>query len=143
MKQFVAITAFALAAGCAAQSPERVAEMRADSEAELAAQLDGYQQSGPAVSCVSQRNLRGNRAAGDDAIIFTGSTSGTLYVNRPAAGCPELKFGRALVVRTTSSQLCRGDIATVIDPVNGIGFGGCGLGEFTPYRRMRTADAGG
>jgi hypothetical protein len=58
-------------------------------------------------------------------------------VNRPPGGCPELKFSRALITRTTSNQLCRGDIATVFDTVSGIQFGSCGLGDFTPYRRVR------
>jgi hypothetical protein len=35
------------------------------------------------------------------------------------------------------SQLCRGDIVTVFDPISGVEFGGCSLGEFTPYRATR------
>jgi hypothetical protein len=136
MKNIIALAAFALAAGCVAQSAEETAEMQADSEAKLAAELRGYEQSGPALSCVNQRDLGGNRSVGEDAIIFGGRGS-TLYVNRPAGGCPELDFGRALVVRTTGSQLCRGEIVTVLDPVSGMEFGGCGLGEFTPYKRVR------
>jgi hypothetical protein len=60
-----------------------------------------------------------------------------IYVNRPAGGCPELRVGYALKTRTTSSQLCRGDIVEVFDPLNGFSSGACALGDFTPYRRLR------
>lgn len=137
MKQIIAMAALALLAGCAAQSAEQEAEMQADTEAKLAAELRGYEQSGPAVSCVNQRDLGGNRSAGEGAIIFSGRTNSMLYVNRPATGCPDLDFGRALIVRTTGSQLCRGEIVTVFDPVSRVEYGGCGLGDFTPYKRVR------
>jgi hypothetical protein len=86
---------------------------------------------------VSQRDLRGNRSVGEDVILFDGRSRDVVYVNRPAGGCPELNSGRAIVTRTTSNQLCRGDIAVVFDTQSGMEFGGCGLGEFTPYRRVR------
>jgi hypothetical protein len=131
MKRIPALAALAFAAGCAAQDP---GEMRADSEARLAAQLRDYEQSGPGQSCVSMREVHGNRSAGEGAILFTG-TGGRIFVNRPPAGCPVLSSGRSLQIRTTTSQLCRGDIVTVADLTTGMEFGGCGLGEFTPYRR--------
>ncbi|MGZ8997739.1 MAG: hypothetical protein ACXW2T_02680 [Allosphingosinicella sp.] len=135
MKKLILVAAIALSAGCTAASADEVAEMEANSEAKLAAELRDYEQAGPPVSCVSQRDLGGNRSAGD-AIVFDGKTSAVRYVNRPAGGCPDLNFGRALIIRTTGSQLCRGDIATVFDPVSQSQYGGCGLGDFTPYRRI-------
>src|SRR5919202_1439665 len=110
MKQILgcALTALALAGCTNAGPPDPEAERRG--AAELAAALDGFAQAGPPVSCVQMRDLRGNRSAGD-AIVFEGQTSGTLYVNRPPGGCPSLDFGRVLVTRTSTSQLCRGDIA--------------------------------
>ena len=135
MKKLIIFTAMVVSAGCATASSDHGARMRADGEAKLAAELRNYEQAGPPVSCVSQRDLGGNRSAGD-AIVFGGRTSSTLYVNRPAGGCPDLNFGRALVIRTMGTQLCRGDIATVFDPVSRSEFGGCGLGDFTPYRRI-------
>jgi hypothetical protein len=90
------------------------------------------------VSCVTQRLLRGNQTIDEGgAILFGGPTDTTVYVNRPPAGCPSLDNGRILVTRTTSSQLCRGDIAVVRDPSGGPEVGSCGLGDFTPYRRPR------
>ena len=83
------------------------------------------------------RDLRGNRSFGEGAIVFDGPTRATLYVNRPSGGCPDLGFGRALVTRTPSTRLCQGDIATVVDLSSRTSFGACGLGEFTPYRRVR------
>jgi len=136
MKNIIALAAFALAAGCTAATAEQSAEMDANNEAKLAAQLSGYEPAGPPVSCVNQRDLGGNRSAGDGAIVFTGRVGGTRWVNRPAGGCPELSFGRALVTRTSSSQLCRGDIVTILEPVSGTEHGGCGLGDFEPYRRI-------
>jgi len=135
MKKLITFAAIALCAGCTAASADEVAEMEAGSEAKLASELRNYEQSGPPVSCVSQRDLGGNRSAGD-AIVFDGKTRAVRYVNRPAGGCPDLDFGRALVIRTSGTQLCRGDIATVFDPVSRSEFGGCGLGDFTPYRRV-------
>jgi hypothetical protein len=136
MKQIVALAALALAAGCAASSPETEALARADGEAQLATALRDHQPAGPPVSCVPLRNLQGNRSAGEGAIVF-GGQSGRLYVNRPPAGCPLLDSGRAISLRTTGTQLCRGDIVNVFDPVSGFGFGSCGLGDFEPYTRRR------
>jgi hypothetical protein len=136
MRYLTAIAVLALTAGCTAATADERAEMEANSEAKLAAALRGYEPAGPPVACVSQRDLGGNRAAGDDAIIFDGKTRGNLWVNRPAGGCAELQFGRALIIRTTGSQLCHGEIATVFDPVSRTEFAGCGLGDFEPYRRI-------
>jgi hypothetical protein len=136
MKTMFALAAFALMAGCTEATADETARMQAGSEAELAAALRGYEPAGPPVACVNQRDLGGNRSAGD-AIIFEGRSRDMLWVNRPAGGCPELDFGRALITRTTTGQLCRGDIATVFDPVSGTEYGACGLGDFTPYRRVQ------
>ena len=134
MRRTILLAAAALGvAGCANQ--EALERMDARTDAALAEELAGWAQAGPAQNCVSQRMLRSNRSVGEGAIIF--ETSGDrVYVNRPTAGCPSLRLGRALVTRTTSSQLCSGDIATVFDPVSGSEYGACGLGEFTPYQRV-------
>lgn len=125
--------ALLLAAGCAV---EEAPEARADARAALAAELRGYEPAGDSAYCVQMRQLGGNRSVGNYAIIFEGNSRDRLWVNRPTAGCPSLDFGRALQVRTTSSRLCRGDIATVFDPVSGMTHGGCALGVFQPYRRV-------
>lgn len=106
-----------------------------DAGSRLAAELKGYRADGPPQSCVSLRDLRGNRSVGEGVIVF--DASGRKWVNRPAGGCPTLNFGRSLMVKTSTSQLCRGDIATVIEPSWGGEFGSCALGDFEPYRRVR------
>ena len=132
MRKTIAIAGLALAAaGCTAEEPP---EARMDREAALAAELRDYEQTGPAVSCVSTRDLEGNRSAGG-AIIFEGHGR-RIWVNRPAGGCPDLR-NNALKIRTTGTQFCRGDIVDVVDLANGIHYGGCGLGDFTPYERRR------
>ena len=109
-------------------------EIRADRPSRLDRMLEG-REAGPPVRCVNQRDLRGTRSA-DGAIVFDGPRN-TLYVNRPAGGCPNLDFGRVLVTRSTTGRLCSGDIARVIDPVSRSWHGSCGLAEFTPWRRPR------
>ena len=132
MNKLVAIPLLALAAGCAPSEP--VALSNAE-QGLLAKELNGLI-AGPAVSCVNMRDLRGNRSIGESVVLFDGP-AGTVYVNRPAAGCPALGSSRALVTNTTGTQLCRGDIANVVDPGAGFSYGGCTLGDFTPYRRAR------
>ena len=135
MKKILALSLAVLTGGCMAERPMEVNDAR--TQTRLAEELQGRVQAGPPQSCVPQRNLRGNESAGEGAIIFRGPSSDLVYVNRPPAGCPEIRAGRAIKVRTTQTQLCRGDIVEVFDPVSGFGYGGCGLGDFTPYRRQR------
>ena len=135
MNRSVVLGAIGLVAACADRPP---AEISQADEAQLATELRDYEPAGPAVSCVNTRELQGNRSAGEAAIIF-GGLGRRVWVNRPPAGCPSLDNGRALKTQTTSTRLCRGDIATVFDPVSGIGYGGCGLGDFEPYERRPSA----
>ena len=136
MKNLAALSLAAFAAACTASAADAPSEMSAVAQSKLTEELRG-RVAGTPVSCVSQRELRGNRSVGEGAIIFDGPSRNVIYVNRPPAGCPELNFSRALITRTTTNQLCRGDIATVFDTASGIQFGSCGLGDFTPYRRVR------
>jgi hypothetical protein len=117
--------------GCAMSDDPQIS---AESESRLMAELEGYVPDGPAVSCVRSPDLQGNRTVGRDAIVFSGS-AGRKWVNHTRGSCPSLEFGRALRFRMTSPQLCSGEIATVFDPATDMEYGGCALGEFTPYRR--------
>ena len=132
MTMLAATGAAALVAGC---MTDEEPELTAEAQSELAAELAGYSSAGPPVSCVRMRDLQGNRSAAGDVVIFSGSGS-RLWVNRARGGCP-LNDGRALRFQTTQTQLCSGDIATVFDPVSGVEYGGCTLGEFEPSRRTR------
>ncbi|HEY0149436.1 MAG TPA: hypothetical protein VGB70_10580 [Allosphingosinicella sp.] len=135
MKHIIALAALGLAAGCAASTDDR-AELRADTDVRLAAELSNYRQSGNTRSCVPLRNLGGNRSVGEGAVVF-GSGS-RIWVNRPRDGCPLLRDDRTLILRTTSSQICSGDIVSVVDAQSGIHYGSCALGDFTPLERRRS-----
>jgi hypothetical protein len=129
MKNILVISAAALIGGCTAHAaPELSQAQRTDLDQSLAGRTAQAE-----VSCVNQRLLRSNRGAGEGVILFEGPTNRTLYVNRPTGGCPELSSFRALRTRTTSTQLCRGDIVTIFEPSTGIEYGSCALGNFTPY----------
>lgn len=130
MKTIMMVPLLALTAGCMAQAPR---EASAEAQTRLAAEIDG-RVAGPTVNCVSSRDLGDHRSVGQEAIIF-GGRRGTIYVNRPLGGCPVLRSGDAMRIRTPSTRLCSGDIVTIFDPLNGTESGGCALGSFTPYRR--------
>ena len=133
MKYPILLASACLAAGCTNDEP---VETAARDVSRMEAELRGYEPVGPPVSCVSMRTLQGNRSVGEGAIVFDGPP-GRKWVNRPPGGCPTLDSGRALRVRTSGSQLCRNDIVTILDPVSGSEYGGCGLGDFEPYKRVR------
>jgi hypothetical protein len=107
-----------------------------DDEAKLAKKLRRHEQSGPPMACVNLAMLRSNTLVGETAIIFQGRNFKTLYVNRPEGGCPILRMGRALKTDSVGSRLCRGDLVAVWDPLSGLAFGSCPLGDFTAYRRV-------
>ncbi len=137
MKRLAALSLVTAATiGCTATAGDEPTEMSANAQSKLSEELRGRVAGAP-LACVNRRDLRGNRSVGEDVIIFEGRTKNVIYVNRPAGGCPNLNFSRALITRSPTTQLCRGDIAIVFDTQSGMEFGGCGLGEFTPYRRVR------
>jgi hypothetical protein len=45
-----------------------------------------------------------------------------------------MQGGRALVTKNFGPQLCRGDLATVVDNSSGMSVGACSLGDFIPYK---------
>lgn len=106
-----------------------------DDEAKLARKLRGHEQVGPPMACVDLAMLRSNTLIGGTAIVFQGRNSKTLYVSRPEGGCPILRMGRALKTDSAGSRLCRGNLVAVWDPVSGVDYGSCPLGDFTAYRR--------
>ena len=133
MNKLLALSLVPMVAGCMAEAPP--AQMSARSEMKFAEAIEG-RVAGEPRTCVPTRDLLGNRSAGEGAFIFSTRSSNLIYVNRPPAGCPELN-GDALKTRTTGTQLCRGDIVEVFNPLSGFSRGACGLGEFVPYQRMR------
>ncbi|HVN32026.1 MAG TPA: hypothetical protein VMT45_08555 [Thermoanaerobaculaceae bacterium] len=138
MKTVFIICAAILVAGCTSSSQPGAGApaqtQAAKHEGDLTEALSG-RIAGPPQDCVGEADLAGNTAYGKGVIVFRSHTDETLYVNRPAVGCPGLDFGRAIKTRTPSARLCRGDVITVFDPVSGTEYGSCSLGEFTPYRR--------
>lgn len=124
-----------LAVACAMEGdrPTSAAAM-ADGEASLAAAIRDRVAGAPE-RCINLALLRGDRILAGDAILFGGAGGSRLYVNRPGSrGCP-LRDGLALVTRTPGSQLCRGEIVEIVDPVTGVTQGACTLSDFVPYER--------
>lgn len=137
MRTIVMVCTAIFAAGCACNGGPGGAKANApEDEARLATALAG-RIAGTPQECVNRSELGGGKSFGRGTIVFGARTDDVVYVNRPPAPCPELGAFRALRVRATTTQLCRGDVVTVFDPVSGIDYGSCGLGSFTPYRRAR------
>src|SRR5215208_1012877 len=86
------------------------------------------------VSCLPHYRSGDMRVIDDDTIAFRDGTRRT-YVAHMQGGCTNLGAGHYTLVTKQfgSSQLCRGDIARVVDLLNGITVGSCVFGDFTPY----------
>jgi hypothetical protein len=88
---------------------------------------------GKAESCLPLQRSNDMVVIDDDTILYRDGR--TTYVNQPLGSCSMLGRGSyALVTRSTGSQLCRGDIANVVDATTGTTVGSCSLGSFVPYR---------
>ncbi len=126
----VLIRAVAFAAAIAAP----LAAAPDDPEAKLAKLLAG-RTAGPPVQCIPLRP--GDDSTKIDRLAMVYHSGGTLYVNRFAGGCPELRDDTIVVTRTPGTQLCRGDIAELVTRPPSVPAGSCAFGDFTPYRRAR------
>ncbi len=124
----------ALVSGCA-QTPAQLqrAEVRdADVQQKLSKALAGLVPGKPE-SCISQFPQK--QSAGYGATILYRASSRLIYRSDTVGGCEGIGRGDILVTRTSTGQLCRGDIAQTFDQASRFPTGSCSFGDFIPYRK--------
>lgn len=106
-----------------------------DKQVELAQLLAGKVAQRP-ISCLPHYQSGDMRVIDEDTIAFRDGARRT-FVAHMNGGCSNLgSSGSALVTHQFgSADLCRGDIARVVDTLNGVTVGSCSFGDFTPYVR--------
>ena len=127
---------FMLATGviglCACATASEPTQRSAKAQATYDRMLSG-KVAGKAEKCLPTYRSNDMTIIDDDTILFRDGR--TVYVNHPLGGCMNLdRSGSALVTRNIGPQLCRGDLATVVDNSSGMSLGACSLGDFVPYR---------
>ena len=132
MRKLITLLAGTLMLGGVAQAKPQ------DREAELARALQG-RVAGEPVHCIDLHRVRGSRIIDDTAIIY--DAGGIVYVNRPENGADQLNQWDTMVTRTSSTQLCNIDTVTMVDRASHTFSGVVFLGDFVPYRRVRTGSA--
>ena len=127
------IVLLAMVAGSCAPTPPNP-EVVAREQAQFA-QLTAGKVAGAPMACLPSWRSDDMVVVDDNTIAFRDGPART-YVNHMQSGCLGIDHGRnALVTRTTSTQLCRGDIAEVVDTSARITVGSCVFGDFVPYMR--------
>lgn len=131
--RYLGLLLIGLAVGsCTAAPPAETAAYAARQQAKLAA-LTAGKVAGAPVSCVPHYRTGDMIVINDDTIAFRDGNR-RVYVNHMLGGCSNLESGHnALVTRSSTSELCRGDIATVLDVTAHINVGSCVFGDFVPY----------
>jgi len=124
-----------IVAGVLASGPATAANPRGEAELERA--LAG-RVAGEPVRCINLHGSTSSTIIDDTAILYR--VGSTIYVNRPRAGAESLDRDDAMVNRLWGSQLCSIDTVRMIDTSTGFYRGSVFLGEFVPYRRVRSRD---
>ena len=90
----------------------------------------------PTVPCMSTFNAYQTTVIDEQTVAFRFG-SNRLYVAHLPGGCSNLATPPYTMVtrQVGSARLCRGDIATIVDPHNGFTVGSCVFGDFTPYTK--------
>ena len=124
----------ALLASCTT-TPQPTARA-ADKQVELAQLLAGKVAQRP-ITCLPRHQSGDMRVIDDDTIAFRDGARRT-FVAHMNGGCSNLGNGSYALVTNQfgNSGLCRGDIARVVDTLNGMTVGSCSFGDFTPYTRQ-------
>ena len=134
MRQISVLMAGAVLASCTTGPPEPTYRS-ADKQREFETLVGGKVAQAP-ISCLPHYRADDMRVIDDQTIAFRDGGSRT-YVTRMLGACNQLSSGHyALVTNQVGSpDLCRGDIARVVDTMNGMLVGSCSFGEFVPYVR--------
>ena len=109
-----------------------------DREAQLARALEGRVAEEP-VDCIDLHRVRSSRVINDTAILY--DTGSVIYVNRPRSGADSLNQWDVMLTRLPFDRLCSIDTVEMIDNQSRMLTGVVFLGDFIPYRRVRSASA--
>jgi hypothetical protein len=135
MRGLSALIVGATLAGCAAtaEQPMRSAQKQQEYQRLIAGKV-----AGPPVSCLPTYNANDMIVIDEQTIAFR-QGGNHVYIAHMPGGCSNL--GRPPYVMVTkqfgTAQLCRGDIARIVDTTNRITVGSCVFGDFTPYSRAQ------
>ena len=107
-----------------------------DKQAELAQLLAGKVAQKP-ITCLPHYKSDDMRVIDDNTVAFRDGSHRT-YVAHLNGGCNNLGMGSYALVTDLhgTPDLCSGQIARVVDTVNGMTVGSCSFEEFTPYVRQ-------
>ncbi|WP_305098503.1 hypothetical protein [Croceibacterium aestuarii] len=126
----IAAAAGALAlSGCATTAGPNRFQVR--EEARLAELLQG-RVAGTPKSCISAFQMNRLEVYDHTAIVYRAGD--TIWVSRPTEP-RSLDASDILVIKRTSSQLCKQDVIRTVDRTNGFTTGIVFLGDFVPYTR--------
>jgi len=105
----------------------------ADRQQELEKLLAGKVAQKP-INCLPHWSSSDMRVIDDETIAYRDGGRRT-YVTHMNGVCSNLSTGSAALLTKLygSSDLCRGDIAHVVDTATGMTIGSCSYGDFTPY----------
>lgn len=85
-------------------------------------------------ACLHQSRAGFNTERYGDTILYR-RTRNEVYRVDTGGGCFGLRRGDAIITRSPSGDLCRGDIVRTEDLTARIPSGSCAFGDFIPYRR--------
>ena len=125
-----------LAAAAIAASPAATAREKLAPEDQLAKLLEG-RVAGEPQDCISLSSARSSQIIDKTAIVYR--QGATLWVNTPRSGAESLDDDDVLVTKPTGSQLCSIDTVQLHDRSSHFWTGFVSLGEFVPYRKVKTA----
>jgi hypothetical protein len=133
MRVISVLMAGAILASCTTGPPAPT--RTAQSQVEYQQLLTGKVAQAP-ISCLPHYQSGDMRVIDDNTIAFRNGSS-RVFVAHMQGGCSNLSQGHnALVTRQFgSAELCRGDIAQVVDTLSGFTVGSCVFGDFVPYVR--------
>lgn len=128
------IAALTLAALATSSTAIGHGDRSAAASAKLAKALAGRTAGAP-VRCVPGFHSDDMRVIDDNTILF--GQGRTIYLQRPAGGCPSLRLGGYSLEahQFGTSQLCQGDINQVVDLRSGVTVGSCVFAPFVPYTK--------
>ena len=114
----------------------RAADAEAATQAKLAARLAGMVPGKPQ-TCVDEFQLRDAQVSSYGNTILHTLGNHTAYRSDTAGGCSDIGSTghNILITKSSTGQLCSGDIATTVDDTSRIPTGSCGLGQFIRYSR--------